>query len=105
MTLKVVNDSEHYVTFKKGSKIGHAESEIQMSNQETPEAFNVFHTASQPSSAEQNDTKVQDQPAHLRQMYSDNVSDLSNRQKSKFENLLSESPAVFFQRMILISVV
>ena len=106
MTLKVINDLEHYVSFKKGNKIGHAESAIQIPNQETPEvfsvsiqipsqetqeAFSVFDTASQPpSTAEQNDTKDQNLPAHLRQMYSDNISALSDHQKSKFKTLLSE---------------
>ena len=112
MTLKIVNDSEHFVTFKKGLKIGHAESAIAIPNQEATDTL----TDSQPSStseqnnseglpahlrqtSEQNDTG--DLPAHLRQMFSDNISDLSDNQKSKFKNLLSQFADVF-QKMILI---
>ena len=110
MTLKIVNDSEHFVTFKKGLKIGHVESAIAIPNQEAPDTLNVFQTDSQPSSSseqnnseglpahlrqnsEQNDTE--DVPAHLRQMFSDNITNLSDNLKSKFKNLLSEFVDVF----------
>ena len=94
ITLKIVNDSNHFVTFKKGMKIGHAESALAIPSQEASENLNVFQADTQPPAAsEQNDTE--DLPAHLRQMFSDNISNLSEDQKLKFKNLLSEFSDVF----------
>ena len=46
VTLKIVNDSEHFVTFKKGNKTDHAELAIAIAIGEAPETSNVFQANS-----------------------------------------------------------
>ena len=99
--VKVVNDSNFFVTFKKGKKIGHAEAAIQIS----PEQAQVLQSSNlgpreRPQSQEahvQTDKEDTDMPAHLKQMYLDNNSELSDEQKFKFKNFISEFADIFSQ--------
>ena len=100
-TVKVVNDSNFFVTFKKGKKIGHAEAATQIS----PEQAQVLQSSNlgpreRPQSQEaqvQTDKEDTDMPAHLKQMFLDNNSELSDEQKLKFKNLISEFADIFSQ--------
>ncbi|MCG8047954.1 MAG: hypothetical protein N0E48_20435 [Candidatus Thiodiazotropha endolucinida] len=92
VTLKVVNDSPHFVTFKKGSKIGHAESAVQI---ESPENMNILRSSQGQLQVGQSGIGDQEVPAHLKQIFLDNVSELSDPQKAKFKNLIMEFSDVF----------
>ena len=89
--LKVVNDSDSYVTFKKGKSIGHAESAELVHN--NVEHFDISKTTQ--SGAEQACTAIQNLPKHLEQMYSDNISNLSEKEKLQFKELITENQDVF----------
>ena len=94
ITLKVVNDSESFITFRKGKPLGHAESVE--SYLEHREKFNINKSSSQ-ETANQTETMAHDLPNHLQEMYEKNSSDLSADEKVKFKQLLSEFSDVFFQ--------
>ena len=97
ITVKVINDSNFFVTFKKEKKLGHAESAVQIS----PERAYVFQCTNNNSqeksqkSQEQTDKRVQNLPPHLQQMFLDNISELNDNQKSKFKDLITEFSDVF----------
>ena len=92
--MKVINESDKYVTFKKGSLIGHAESADLV-----PDAIvncEINRCATQPQGfAEQNVNEAQELPEHLKKMYEDNISELSSEEKQQFKNLLIEFSDVF----------
>lgn len=87
VTLKVVNDSDSYITFKKNKAVGLAEA---ISNTEDHVAY---HSKMQPQQTSQSDDSKL--PAHLQTMYDNNISDLSQEQQKTFKNLLLEFPDVF----------
>ena len=74
---RVINDSDSFVTFKKGKSIGYAESA------ELVTEFTVHSHINQATQngAKQEDPVAQDLPEHLQQMYKDNISDLSANEK------------------------
>ena len=94
ITLKVVNNSESFITFRKGKPLGHAESVE--SYLEPREKFNINKSSSQ-ETANQTETMAHDLPNHLQEMYEKNNSDLSADEKVKFKQLLSGFSDVFFQ--------
>ena len=83
ITLKVVNDSESFITFRKGKPLGHAESV-----ESYLEKLNINKSSSQ-ETANQTETMAHDLPNHLQEMYEKNSSDLSADEKVKFRRLLS----------------
>ena len=89
--LKVVNDSNSYVTFKKGKSIGHAESAELVHN--NAEHLDISITTQ--SGAEQAGTAIRNLPKHLEQMYSDNISNLLEKEKLQFKELITEYQDVF----------
>ena len=94
VVLKVINDSDSFVTFKKGKSIGHAESaELVIENPE----HSTVNSATQ-NGAQHSNPVTKDLPEHLKQMYSDNNSDLSAKEKLQFKELLCEYQDVFFIR-------
>ena len=86
ITLKVVNDSESFITFRKGKPLGHAESVE--SYLKPREKFNINKYNSQ-------EKGTHDLPNHLQEMYEKNSSDLSADEKVKFKQLRSEFLDVF----------
>ena len=100
ITLKVINDSDKYLTYKKGKTIGHAESAVSVAD---PEKVNILKCATDTAHEEQqsqqpnecSDERVQGIPTHLQQMYLDNISKLSEDQKTKFKTLLSKYADIF----------
>ncbi|MCG8109820.1 MAG: RNase H-like domain-containing protein, partial [Candidatus Thiodiazotropha taylori] len=95
VTLRVVNDSDQFVTFKKGNKIGHAEPADKIANHDSTQEATIFQTTQTSGVAEQDDTECEGIPTHLKQMYLDNITDLSDHQKCEFKHLLSEFPDIF----------
>ena len=93
VTLKVVNDSEFFVTLKKGKAIGHAEPAVQVPVPEQARISKVSPHAQGPG--EQNGTEGCSIPAHLQHMLSENTSGLTEIQKSKFQNLTLEFSDIF----------
>ena len=91
--LKVVNDSDTFVTFKKGKSIGHAESAdlVLPSN----DHCSVAQASGQAHEETEQDLRAQDMPEHLKQMYKDNISDLSANEKEKFKQVLIDYQDVF----------
>ena len=89
--LKDVNDSNSYVTFKKGECIGHAESAELVHN--NAEHLDISKTTQ--SGAEQAGTAIRNLPKYLEQMYSDNISNLSEKEKLQFKELITEYQDVF----------
>ena len=89
--LIVVNDSNGYVTFKKGKSIGHAESAELVHN--NAEHLDINITTQ--SGAEQAGTAIRNLPKHLEQMYSDNISNLLEKEKLQFKELITEYQDVF----------
>ena len=85
--MKVINESDKYVTFKKGSLIGHAESADLVPDAMVNCDINRC--------AEQNVNEAQELPEHLKKMYEDNISELSSEEKQQFKNLLIEFSDVF----------
>ena len=93
VTLKIVNDSEFFVTLKKGKVIGHAEPAVQVP---VPEQARISKVSSHAQrSGEQNGARGCSIPAHLQQMLSENTSGLTETQKSKFQNLILEFSDIF----------
>ena len=100
ITLKVVNGSDKYLTYQKGKTIGHAESVVSIAD---PEQVNILKCATDTAHEEQqlqqpnecSDERVQGIPTHLQQMYLDNISELSENQKTKFKTLISKYADVF----------
>ena len=96
VTLKIVNDSEFFVTLKKGKVIGHAEPAVQ---DPVPEQARISKVSSHAwGPGEQNGAEGCSIPAHLQQMLSENTSGLTETQKSKFQNLILEFSDIFFKR-------
>ena len=93
MTVEVVNDSNSYVTFRKGKSVGHAEPADKLPA-EAP-TFNVFKTDIEQQGSKGHDTLGAQLPQHLKDMYRDNISELSDEQRLKFKQLLLEFPDVF----------
>ena len=93
MTVGVINDSNSYVTFKKGKSVGHAEPADALPK-EAP-SFNVFKTGIEQQGSGDSDASGVQLADHLKDMYRENISDLSDEQKSQFKNLLLEFPDVF----------
>ena len=93
-TLKVVNDSNSFITFKKGKVTGHAEP-ITYVYQSNKDYCSVSSVSVQAQEAQQKDTFAQDLPDHLKSMYKDNISGLSDHQKLQFKDLISEFSDVF----------
>ena len=86
ITLKVINDSDTYVTFKRNKAIEQAES------------INNLDCIINKSTLEQEthcEVEGQDLPPHLQAMYESNISELSVEQKSEFKNLLTQFPDIF----------
>ena len=102
VTLKVINDSDFFVTYKKGKKIGHAEyatpvPEIdEIISPEDPVGPELAH-AYQAHQAQdlQTERDHEEIPSHLQKMYSDNISELSENQKFKFKKLITEFSDIF----------
>ena len=93
MTVEVVNDSNSYMTFKKGKSVGHAEPADTLPN-EAP-SFSVFKTNTEQQEASDHATMGAQLPNHLKDMYKDNISELSDEHKLQFRKLLLEFPDVF----------
>ena len=91
VTMKVINDSDTFVTFKKGKSIGHAEPAERVVVQ--PE-YNTINQAKH-TGTNQTETATQDLPAHLKQMFDDNISNLSESEKLQFKELLIEYQDTF----------
>ena len=99
MTLKVINDSDFFVTYKKGKMIGHAENAIRVKETDdmgSPESHLGTEQAHAYQAQDIQTERVnQDIPSHLQQMYLENISELSDDQKSKFKKLIIEFSVVF----------
>ena len=79
---KVINDSDSHITFKKGKSVGHAESaELVTDHAEYSNINQAKH-----SGASQSFNATQDLPENLQQMFQDNVSNLSEIEKSHSKN-------------------
>ena len=89
-----MNDSESFITFRKGKPLGHAESVE--SYLEPTEQFNINKSSSQ-KTANKTETMAHDLPSHLQEMYEKNSLDLSADEKVKFKQVLSEFSDVFSQ--------
>ena len=96
MTVEVINDSNSYVTFKKGKSVGHAEPADTLPD--ISPRFNVFKTDIEHSGSADFTRAGVDLPEHLKDMYRDNISDLSEKQKTQFRQLLLEFPDISFKR-------
>ena len=84
--------TESFITFRKGKPLSHAESvELYL---EPREKFNLNKSSSQ-ETAKPAETKANDLPKHLHEMYEKSSSDLSAVEKIKFKQLLSEFSDVF----------
>ncbi|MCG7878514.1 MAG: hypothetical protein N0C90_19610, partial [Candidatus Thiodiazotropha endolucinida] len=81
VTLKVVNDSNSFVTFKKGKSIGQAESAELVQDSEY---FTVARSEQVQDAGDQEDPDVQQLPQHLQSMYDKSISGLSVHQKMEF---------------------
>ena len=91
VVLKVINDSDSFVTLKKGKSIGHAEpAELAFPDTE----HSTVNSATQ-KGAKHSNPATQNLPEHLQQMYADNISDLSDNEKLQFKELLIEYQDVF----------
>ena len=99
VTLKVINDSDFFVTYKKGKMIGHAENAIRVKETDdmgSPESHLGTEQAHVYQAQDiQTEGVNQDIPSHLQQMYLENISELSDDQKSKFKELIIEFSDVF----------
>ena len=76
ITVEVINDSNSYVTFKKGKSVGHAEPADSLPS-DAP-SFNVFKTDVEQKGSTDRATPGVQLPDHLKDMYRDNVSELSD---------------------------
>lgn len=103
LTLKVINDSDFFVTYKKGQKIGHAESASKI---ESKRKISEYHTQPEQAFVRRNTNKatqvephsdegVRDMPPHIQKMFVDNVSGLSDDLRAKFKKLITEFSDVF----------
>ncbi|MCG8044069.1 MAG: hypothetical protein JAY66_00010, partial [Candidatus Thiodiazotropha taylori] len=92
VTLKVVNDSNSFVTFKKGKSIGQAESAELVQDSEY---FTVARSEQVQDAGDQEDPDVQQLPQHLQSMYDKSISGLSVHQKMEFKQFLCEFQDVF----------
>ena len=82
VNMKVINDSDSYVTFRKGRSVGHAElAELVPDHAE----YSNINQARQ-GGAKQSVNANQDLPEHLQQMFRDNVSNLSETEKLQFKD-------------------
>ena len=99
VTLKVINDSDFFVTYKKGKMIGHAENAIRVKETDDMGSPESHLGAEQAHAYQAQDIQTervnQDIPSHLQQMYLENISELSDDQKSKFKELIIEFSDVF----------
>ena len=86
LTLKVVNDSDSYITFKKDKAVGLAEA---ISN---TEGHVAYLSKMQPLQTSQSDCSKL--PAHLQTMYDNNISSLSQEQQKASKNLVRISRCV-----------
>ncbi|MEW8187006.1 MAG: reverse transcriptase domain-containing protein, partial [Candidatus Thiodiazotropha endolucinida] len=95
VTLEVINDSNSYITFRKGKSIGHAESAAVVTDE--IRNCNIFKTNVQliQEPEDHKDSGINELPDHLKNMYESNISELSTNEKLKFKNLLSEFPDIF----------
>ena len=91
VNMKVINDSDNYITFKKTKSVGHAESAELVTD---PAEYNNIYQAKH-SWASQSVNVTQDLPEHLQQMFQDDISNLSEIEKSEFKELLLEYQDVF----------
>ena len=78
---------------KKGKSIGHAESAdlVLPSN----DHCSVAQASGQAHEETEQDLRAQDMPEHLKQMYKDNISDLSANEKEKLKQVLIDYQDVF----------
>ena len=81
------------MTFRKGKSVGHAEPADKLPA-EAP-TFNVFKTDIEQQGSKGHDTLGAQLPEHLKDMYRDNITELSDEQRLKFKQLLLEFPDVF----------
>ena len=90
VTLEVINDSNSYITFRKGKPIGHAESAALVIDE--IHNCNILKTNFQliQESEDHKDSGINELPDHLKNMYENNIPELSTDEKLKFKNLLSE---------------
>ena len=91
-TLKVVNDSQSFITFRRGKPIGHAESVD--TYLEPREKFDINKSSSQETGC-QAEGMAQELPPHLQEMYDKNISELSKDEQIKFKSLLYEFSDIF----------
>ena len=103
INMKVINDSDTYVTFKKGKYVGHAEpaclSDTSISDPETHSVSKtaVYDTQNTENSREQfqysaDNTEL---PDHLVEMYNNACVELSPSEQNLFKQLLLEFPTIF----------
>ena len=91
-TLKVVNDSQSFITFRKGKPVGYAESaETYL---EPREKFDINKSESREAGC-QAGMATCELPPHLQEMYEKNSSELSSDDKFKFKTLLYEFSDIF----------
>ena len=107
VTLKIINDSDFFVTYKKGKTVGHAEyatpvkenEDISTGDQTGPERAHVYQCKNDNLQSQAQDPQAdmghQDMPSHLQKMYLENISELLDDQKSKFKKLITEFLDVF----------
>ena len=77
---------------RKGSQLDMQSAEIVHNN---AEHFDISKTTQ--SGAEQAGTAIRNLPKHLEQMYSDNISNLSEKEKLQFKKLITEYQDVFLK--------
>ena len=106
-TVEVVNDSNKFMNFKKGKSVRHAEpadsspgtaspsSGTRASTANTNPSFCVFKTDTEEKGDQDHKNAEFQIPDHLKDMYRDSISELSDEQKFQFGQLLSEFPDVF----------
>ncbi len=89
LILKVVNDSDTFVTFRKGKIVGNAESADLVGGGTGTEVYSDNQNTVEPN------TVQPDLPDHLVDMYEKACVDLSDHECAQFKRLLSEFPSVF----------
>ena len=88
VNLKVINDSDIYITFRKGKHIGQAEPACLS---ETTSAGKDIYSVSRTTVSSNNS----DLPDHLTEMYKTACVGLSSSEQNQFKELLLEFPTVF----------
>ena len=92
-TLKVVNDSQSFITFRRGKPICHAES---VDTYLKPrKKFDINKSQILQETGCQAEGMAQELPPHLQKMYDKNISELSKDEQIKFKSLLYEFSDIF----------